>query len=222
MIISIDGGAATGKTTIAKELSKKINFLHLNSGLIYRAITYILIKNNFLYMDDNFYLEYLSKINFKISGDSFNIINYNNIDITPLLHDKSIADNLNIISNNVFIRNYVTKLQRDIAKNTNVVCEGRDIGTVVFPLAQFKFFLKANIDTRVERRYQQYLKNNIRIKKEKIKTMLLNRDYNDIHRKISPLMKAVDAITLDTTNKSINDQINIIITKVKKDKYDTK
>ena len=215
MIVAIDGGAATGKTSIAKLLSKKINYVHLNSGLLYRGITYILIQNKLLNKEDIFYSEYLKKINFKVTGVGFNVILYNNINITNLLHDKYIAENINFISNNIIIREYITDLQRDIANNLNVVCEGRDIGTVVFPFADFKFFLKADIDIRVERRYQQYLKNNISLEKEKIKKMLLDRDYNDINRKVSPLKKANNSIELDTTYKTIEEQIDIIIAKIK-------
>ena len=214
MIIAIDGGAATGKTTIAKLLSKKIDFVHLNSGLIYRGITYILSKDNLLNENDDFYINYLKEIDFKITGDNFNKIFYNNYDITNQLHNKNITENIKFISNNIVIREYITKLQRTISKNINVVCEGRDIGTVVFPSADFKFFLTADINVRVERRFSQYLSNNIEIKREKIKKMLLNRDYNDSNRKISPLKKANEAIVLDTTNKSINEQIDIIISKI--------
>ena len=215
MIVAIDGGAATGKTSIAKLLSKKINYIHLNSGLLYRGITYILIQNKLLNKEDIFYSEYLKKINFKVVGVGYNTILYNNINITNLLHDKYIAENINFISNNIIIREYITKLQRHIANNINVVCEGRDIGTVVFPFAEFKFFLKADIDIRVERRYQQYLKNNISLEKEKIKEMLIDRDYNDTNRKVSPLKKANDSVELDTTYKTIEEQIDIIIAKVK-------
>ena len=90
MIIAIDGGAATGKTTIAKLLSKKIDFVHLNSGLIYRGITYILSKDNLLNENDDFYINYLKEIDFKITGDNFNKIFYNNYDITNQLHNKNL------------------------------------------------------------------------------------------------------------------------------------
>ena len=216
MIIAIDGGAATGKTTIAKILSKKINFIHLNSGLLYRGITFILTENDLLNKNDNFYLKFLNKMNFKVSGAKFNIINYNNFDITPKLHDKHITENIKFISNNIIIRKYITDLQRKISNNINIVCEGRDIGTVVFPFAKYKFFLNADINIRVERRYKQYLNNNITIEKKEIKQMLLDRDYNDSNRKVSPLKKAEDSIVLDTSNRSVEEQIDIIVEKINK------
>ena len=168
MIIAIDGGAATGKTTIAKLLSEKINFLHLNSGLIYRGITHVLFENKFLNKNESFYKQFLKNINFEVTGDKYNVIRYNNKNITNLLHDKYIAENISFVSDNAIIRDYITKLQRKISTNINVVCEGRDIGTVVFPFADYKFFLNADINVRVERRYQQYLKNNIQIEKKQI------------------------------------------------------
>ena len=216
MIIAIDGGAATGKTTIAKKLSKKINFIHLNSGLLYRGITYILLENDLLNKSDEFYIDFLKKIDFNITGNKYDIISYKNNDITCQLHNKNIADNIKYISNNIIIRKYITNLQREISTGINIVCEGRDIGTVVFPFADCKFFLKANIDIRVERRYKQYLKNNIKIDKQKIKQMLLDRDYNDTNRNISPLKKAKDSIVLNTSNKSIDEQIAIIVEKINK------
>jgi len=211
MIIAIDGGAATGKTTIAKFLSKKINFLHLNSGLIYRGITHVLFENKFLNKNESFYKQFLKNINFEVTGDKYNVIRYNNKNITNLLHDKYIAENISFVSDNAIIRDYITKLQRKISTNINVVCEGRDIGTVVFPFADYKFFLNADINVRVERRYQQYLKNNIQIEKKQIKKMLIRRDHNDINRQVSPLIKAKDAMKIDTTNKTVNEQIDIII-----------
>ena len=216
MIIAIDGGAATGKTTIAKILSKKINFVHLNSGLLYRGITYILTKNNLLSKNNKFYINYLKKINFNVTGVNYDIINYNNLNITDHLHTKCIAENIKYVSSNIVIRNYITELQRQISANINIVCEGRDIATVVFPFAEYKFFLNADINVRVERRYKQYMKNNINIDKKKIKKMLLERDYNDINRDASPLKKAKDSIVLDTSNKSIDEQVNIIIEKINK------
>ena len=211
MIIAIDGGAATGKTTIAKLLSEKINFLHLNSGLIYRGITHVLFENKFLNKNESFYKQFLKNINFEVTGDKYNVIRYNNKNITNLLHDKYIAENISFVSDNAIIRDYITKLQRKISTNINVVCEGRDIGTVVFPFADYKFFLNADINVRVERRYQQYLKNNIQIEKKQIKKMLIRRDHNDINRQVSPLIKAKDAMKIDTTNKTVNEQIDIII-----------
>ena len=207
MIIAIDGAAGTGKTTIAKLLSKKIDYVHLNSGLIYRAVTYILKKNNYLKKDDLFYQNFLSNINLKVSGDKLNVIMYNSVDITNELFNNNVTDNIKYISNNFYVRSYVTDIQRQLALNKNVVCEGRDIGSIVFPNAEFKFFLECDIKERTNRRYNQFIKNGIAIDKNKLKKMIMERDENDLNRSHSPLKKVPDSIVIDTTKLNIDEVI---------------
>ena len=219
MIVSIDGGAATGKSTIAKMLSKEINFVHLNSGLLYRAVTFILIKENFLNESSMFYKKYFSNLELQIKGENLNIIFYKNENITSHLYSQRIAKNIKYVSNNRFIREYITSIQRDLSKNINVVCEGRDIGSVVFPNADFKFFLKCDIKERVKRRYKQFINNNIVVDKKELKTMILQRDKNDINRKNSPLKIVDGSILIDTTSLSLEDIIKMMCEKIK-EKYD--
>jgi len=215
MIISIDGGAATGKTVTAKLLANKINFFHLNSGLLYRAITYIFLKNNYFNKDNKFYKTFLKDINLKMIGNKVIKIYYNDLDITEFLFNKDISKNIKFISNNIVIRNNITKIQRLISKRKNIVCEGRDIGSVVFPDAAYKFFLIADLETRVKRRYLQFLKNDIKINKNKIKKMIIDRDNNDIKRKNSPLKKMPDSILIDTSGLTIIEQVEVIYKKIK-------
>ena len=158
---------------------------------------------------------FLKKILFEIKGENLDKIFYNNKDITEFLYSKNITDKINIISNNSEIRNIINKIQKYIVKNKNIVCEGRDIGTVVFPEADYKFFLIANINTRVSRRFAQYSKNNVIIDKEEIKKMIIKRDNNDRNRKYSPLIKASDSIVVDTSKLSIKEQVDYIYNKVK-------
>ena len=219
MIVSIDGGAATGKSTIAKMLSSKIDFVHLNSGLLYRAITFILIKESFLNESSLFYKKYFKNLELQIKGESLNFIFYKNENITSHLYTQQIADNIKYVSNNRFIREYITSIQRELSKNTNVVCEGRDIGSVVFPNADVKFFLKCDINERVKRRAKQFIKNNIVVDDKKLKSMILNRDKNDINRKNSPLKIVDNSIIIDTTNLTLEDIIEMMCEKIK-EKYD--
>ena len=207
MIIAIDGGAGTGKTTIAKLLSEKINFIHLNSGLIYRAVTYILLKNNCFNNTDNFYQDLLRDVNLKIIGDKLDVVMYDSHNITDNLYNKEITDNIKYTSNTFYIRSYVTDIQRLLSVEKNVICEGRDIGSVVFPNAKFKFFLECDINQRTERRYNQFLKNNIIIDKDNLKKMILERDLNDSNRDHSPLKRVSDAILIDTTKMNIEEVI---------------
>ena len=215
MIIAIDGGAATGKTATAKLLSKKINYIHLNSGLLYRGFTYIYNNNNELFFKNKVNKTFLEKSLFEIKGKNLDKIFYNNEDITDFMYSKNITDKINIISNNSEIRNIINKIQKEVVKNKNIVCEGRDIGTVVFPKADYKFFLIANINIRVSRRLAQYSRNNVIIDKEEIKKMIIKRDNNDRNRKYSPLIKASDSIVIDTSKLSIKEQVDYIYNKVK-------
>ena len=147
--------------------------------MFYRAITYILYKNEILNKTDIFYKTYFNDLYLKVSGNNLDEIIFQNEKISSNLYNKDVIDNIHFVSNNAIIRNYVTKMQRSLAENKNIICEGRDIGTVVFPDAKFKFYLDANIKIRVDRRYDQFMKNNISIDKHEIKKMILNRDNND-------------------------------------------
>jgi len=219
MIVSIDGGAATGKSTIAKMLSKKINFIHLNSGLLYRAVTYILIKEDFMNQSSLFYKKYFKNLELQIKGENLNVIFYKNENITAHLYSQKIANNIKYVSNNRFIREYITSVQRDLSKNINLVCEGRDIGSVVFPNADIKFFLKCDISERVKRRSKQFINNNINVNEKELKTMILERDKNDINRENSPLKIVDGSILIDTTSLSLEDIIKMMCEKIK-EKYD--
>jgi len=215
MIVSIDGPAASGKSTTASLLAKKLSFIHLNTGLLYRAVTYIYIENNLIDRSDicidNFFILH----SLKIKGKNFNQIFWNDKNITKYLINENINRYINIISNNTHIRKYLVRIQREFAIGKNIVCEGRDIGTVVFPNADYKFYLIADLKSRIDRRYREIKKNNINISRIGIKSNIIKRDYNDMNRSISPLTKAVDAIEIDTTLMSINEQVKYIYKKIK-------
>ena len=215
MIISIDGPAASGKSTTAKLLSERLNYIHLNSGLFYRAVTYIYIEKNLFdnkhYSIDKFFLN--NDLN--LYGDKLDKVIWNNLDITKYLYDEKINSKINVISNNHLIRKYLVDKQRNVSLDKNIVCEGRDIGTVVFPNAEFKFYLNASINSRIRRRYKEFNNNNIDVNEDQIKKNLIKRDANDINRKISPLKKADDAIEIDTTNMTIEQQVENIYNKIK-------
>ena len=220
MIVAIDGPAASGKTITAKLLAEKLNFIHLNSGLMYRALTYLTLNNKMtlecLIKEDIFNH---SKIYFK--GKNLENVFFNGNDITSKLFKQDINDNIKEVSNDSQIRQKLIKFQRFIVKDKNVVCEGRDIGSVVFPSAEFKFFLVASIDTRINRRFIQ-LSSKSNVTKSEIRNSIVERDNNDKNRKISPLIKVNDSIEIDTTLLTIKDQVdhlyNIILNKEKNDK----
>ena len=215
MIIAIDGPAASGKSTTAKLLADKIKFIHLNTGLLYRAVTYAFIKNN-LINKNNFSINNFFKNNhFILSGEKLNKAFWNDSNITKYLLSEDINKNINYISNDKMIREYLVSQQRILADKRDIVCEGRDIGTVVFPKADYKFFLFASLESRINRRYIEMKSKNHQINKDEIKNNLIKRDKNDIERKNSPLLKADDAIEIDTTSISINKQVLMIYNKIK-------
>ena len=215
MIISIDGPAASGKSTTAKLLSDKLGYIHLNSGLLYRAVTYVFVKNNLFEKFEKSLINFFLKNKIDLKGSNLDKVFWNEIDITEKLSNENINKNINKISNNYLIRKNLVDKQRLLSLNRNIVCEGRDIGTVVFPNADFKFFLNASIKSRVQRRYEELRKKNIIVDMKEVQSNLINRDKNDINRDLSPLLKAEDAIEVDTTNLAIDQQVNKIYNLIK-------
>jgi len=221
MIIAIDGPAASGKSITAKLLADKLNFIHLNTGLMYRALTYLTI-NNKVNSETILTKGFFKKSNLQFKGKNLDKVFFNDINITDKLYNGSIDSNIKKISNNSSIRKKIIKFQRYIVKNENVVCEGRDIGSVVFPKAEFKFFLIADLDSRILRRYNQLSRNYSKVSKKEVRKSLIERDYNDMNRIVSPLKKVEDSIEINTTLLTVDKQVeilySIILNKVKNDK----
>ena len=217
MIISIDGPAASGKSTTARLLAKKLDFIHLNTGLYYRAITYIFIKNNLFDSNQSTIDDFFSTNNIELKGEDLNQVFWNEINISSFLFENIINEKIHITSNNVMIREKLVSMQRLIGHPNNIVCEGRDIGTVVFPNADFKFFLVADLESRIQRRFnEQKLKNPLLDIKD-VKNALTSRDYNDSTRINSPLIKPVDSVEIDTTKMTIEMQVNYIYNLIKQE-----
>ena len=197
IIIAIDGPAASGKGTVARKLAKIFNLPHLDSGQLYRHIAYRAIKSAINLNNKSALLELTNKIAFDIS------------EIEDLRNDE-ISTVASIISQYSEIREQLIEYQRDFASNGAVV-DGRDIGTIIFPNADYKFYITASLDQRTERRYLQLKKDNAEIDRNNIKNDISNRDLRDINRKIAPLKKAEDAIEIDTTEMKIDDVIDFIV-----------
>ena len=216
MIIAIDGPAASGKSVTAKTVAKKLEYIHINTGSMYRAVTLHFLEKK-INLDDraNFKKELKKiKINFNIQNRTF----INDIDVSSRLRDDFINNNVSKVSAVKLVRDKLVSLQRSIAKNNNVVMEGRDIGTTVLPNADYKFFLTADIEVRAKRRLieSQKSENNLQSMIGQIK----KRDNLDKKRKHSPLAVADDAIVIDTTTMTIVDQVDKIVNIIKKkDKY---
>ena len=217
MIISIDGPAASGKSTTARLLAKKLDFIHLNTGLYYRAITYIFIKNNLFDSNQSSLIDFFNNNNIELKGKSLSQVFWNEVNISSFLFENIVNEKIHIISNNATIRKKLVSMQRLIGRKNNIVCEGRDIGSVVFPNADFKFFLVADLKSRIKRRFnEQKLKNPLLDIKD-VEDSLTLRDFNDSTRINSPLIKPVDSIEVDTTKMTIEMQVDYLYKLIKQE-----
>ena len=217
--IAIDGGAGTGKSTVSGLVAEKLGYTFVSSGLIYRAIAYYAISQNIDYLSETTMQDNLHNINIqtKIEGRSFAII-LNKKDVTNLLHTQELSKATSDISKYIEVRNFVTAIVRDLAKDNNIIMEGRDIGTVILPDAEFKFFLTASSRVLAERRFKDLIKTDPFITVEEIEKGIIKRDKEDSEREHGRLVAASDAIKIDTGNYNIEEVVNIVIDTVKKDK----
>ena len=207
MIIAIDGPAGSGKSTTARLLAKKLNFIYLDSGAMYRAVTLFFLRNNIDLKNHHDILSALDEINLKIDYKSNNFDVYvQNKKVNDFIRDEKININVSKISEISEIRKKMVELQRDFSINKNIVIEGRDIGSHVFPNAEFKFYVDANIKVRAARRMKD-TSNNAKISLNEMCEQILKRDKIDSNRDISPLIKPKDAIVVDTTFLSIEEQV---------------
>ena len=216
-IVAIDGPAGSGKSTSAKLVAQKLNFLYIDTGAMYRAITFLAMKNNF--SDDHEKVTKLAesctmKLEF-IDGKTN--IQVDGIDLTSEIRSPEVNSNVSEISKIAGVREALVKKQREMAsENVGVVMEGRDIGTVVFPDADVKIYLTASIDERSQRRAKEFAEQGKKITIEKVRDNLVQRDNIDSTRKISPLLKAEDAIEVDTSYVTVEEQVQIILENVNK------
>lgn len=206
MIVAIDGPAGSGKGTIASILSKKLNLVNIDTGATYRCVALKVLRNK-LNIDDKEEIIKLSN-NIDIRFDINNNVYLDGIDVTKEIRSKEVTNIVSPISSIVEVRKNMVDLQRRLGNSNNVVMEGRDITTVVFPNADFKFYLDATLEERVKRRYKEYKEKNIEMSYEEIYENIKNRDYNDSHKEVGSLMRTEDQIYIDSTNLTIEEVTN--------------
>ena len=213
IIIAIDGQASTGKSTQAKKIAEKLDFSYRDSGAYYRAITLQLLNSKISHTT-TVSSQTLDQIDIKQTylGGHFKIY-LNNVDVTSKIRGQRVSLSVSNYAKKPEIRNFVFTLLRKSAKSKSLVVDGRDIGTVVFPNANFKFFLIAEPRIRAERRLKQI--NNKSLNVEAIEKEILHRDNTDSTREIAPLIKAEDAFEIDVSNISIEEVYQIILQKIK-------
>ena len=213
MVIAIDGPSGSGKTTTAKILSEKLKFYYCDSGSLYRAVTYYLIDNKVNLDDTSSISNELLKI--EIQYDIFtNSINLNGVNVSSFLRSENVTQNVSKVSSIKAVRDFLITIQRRLAENNNIILDGRDIGTTVFPNAEYKFYIDAKIEVRAKRRFEEL---NGNYNYQDILDMMIERDSYDQNRECSPLKKAEDAISIDTTDLSLSEQVNRIINIINKE-----
>lgn len=210
--IAIDGYSSCGKSTLARDLAKAIDFVHIDTGAMYRAVTLYLIENDIVPAS----IDQIDKviesldIDFRTIGNKL-IVHLNGIPVEPEIRQQNVSNLVSQVSTIKSVRSHLVNLQRKISKTMPVIMEGRDIGTVVFPDADVKLFVTANIEARVNRRYTELQNKGIEISKEEVQKNLEMRDRIDSTREIAPLRQAEDAIVIDNSNMDRKEQLTYVL-----------
>lgn len=206
--IAIDGPAGSGKSTIAKKLASKLGILFLSTGSLYRAMG-LKCKNLGLDPKDEISAQKIldCKVDVKYIGDSQNVF-LDGENVTNQINNEEIGAYASLISQHKCIREKCVEIQRQIASSQSMIVDGRDIGSVVLPMAKYKFYLDADVHERAKRRYKDLTQKGINTTLDEVEAELKQRDYNDIHRKLSPLVLCNDAIRVDSTNLSIDEVVD--------------
>ncbi len=209
--IALDGPAGSGKSTIAKQLSKSLSILYLDTGAMYRACALKAKKLGIASNDEEKVNTFINDIDITVKYvDGAQKTYLDGEDVSTAIRENEISMMASNISAIKSVRLKLVELQREIAKVTDCVLDGRDIGTHVLPNANYKFYVTASLDVRAERRYLELLARGQNVDKDALKKEMEIRDYNDSHREFAPLKQADDAILIDTSNMSIDEVINTV------------
>ena len=223
IIVTIDGWSSCGKSTLAKQLAKELGYVYIDSGAMYRAITLYFLRNHIDWTDVNEVNNTLKNIILEfqyneVSQQSEIILNGENVEY--VIRDLVIAEKVSDVAAIKAVRTFAVAQQQKLGKKKGIVMDGRDIGTTVFPDAELKIFMTADTAVRVERRFKELYIKNPNISIEEVKNNLEMRDYIDSNREISPLRKADDAVEIDNTNITMDEQLTIALNLVKKNFFD--
>ncbi|MFN4226545.1 MAG: (d)CMP kinase [Candidatus Ratteibacteria bacterium] len=211
-VIAIDGPAGAGKSTVAKIVAKKLNFLYVDTGAMYRALALKAMKERIPFSDDEKLIQMAKNTKITLSYDDNNFkIFLDGQDVTNEIRNEQVSKNTSYIASILKIREILWDMQRKLREKNNLVMEGRDIGSKVFPDAQLKIYLDASVEERAKRRYLQLKEMGIEENLEKIKEEIKQRDEKDKNRKIAPLVIGDDYFYIDTTNLTIDQVVEKII-----------
>lgn len=213
IVITIDGWSSCGKSTLARQLAKKLGYSYIDSGAMYRAITLFFLRNHINWMDAEQVKTALNEISiyFKYNSAQQSEIYLNAENVEYLIRDLVVAEKVSEVAAIKEVRTSAVAQQQQMGEQKGIVMDGRDIGTTVFPQAELKIFMTADIAIRVERRYMEMFEKNPNVSIDDVKANLEMRDYIDSHREVSPLRKAIDAIEIDNTFLSVDQQLTIAL-----------
>lgn len=216
--IAIDGPASSGKSTVAKILAKKMNYIYCDTGAMYRAVTYLALQNNVDFENESKLVALIEKhpISFE-PGEPSQRVYIDEKEVTEAIRQSDVTNAVSIVAKQAGVREKLVTIQREIGESGGIVMDGRDIGTAVLPNAEVKIFLVASVEERAERRYKENIEKGILTDFETLKSEIEKRDYIDSTRLLSPLIKAEDAVQIDTTGMKIEAVVeaieNVIIEK---------
>ncbi|MBN1822949.1 MAG: (d)CMP kinase [Endomicrobiales bacterium] len=211
-IIAIDGPAGAGKSTIAKAVAKRLGYTYVDSGAVYRSITYKAMKNNVDVSDEKAVIETANNTSIELKDGRVFV---DGLDVSSEIRTENVSKNTKVVAAVEGVRRVVRAIQVKMGEKGGIVMEGRDIGTEVFSNAEFKFYLDASVEERAKRRYRQLVEKGGKADIEEIKRGIRERDHKDMTRKHSPLMKAEDAILVDSTSMTANEVADSIIERIK-------
>lgn len=212
--VAIDGPAAAGKSTIAKAVAKILNFVYIDTGAMYRAFTYAVIKAGLDPEDEKASCSLIGKVKIDLLDDGRVICN--DEDVTRVIREKQVSSNVSYIASYKDIRLELVEQQRALARSKNVIMDGRDIGTYVLPDADVKIFQIASVETRAQRRYKENVEKGIESSYEDVVKDVITRDRIDSSRAFAPLKQAEDAIAIDTSDMSIEEVTNAVLDLIRK------
>lgn len=211
IIITIDGPAGAGKSTTARKVAETLGYLYIDTGAMYRAVTLAVLRSG-VNLDESSVSSFTRSLVIHLKqDDKGQRTTVNGDDVTEAIRDPKVTQNVSLVSSYPEVRTLMVRRQRELAARGGIVMDGRDIGTVVFPDAQVKVFLVADIDERTKRRAADLRGRGIDVDEAVLKQEIIERDTTDSSRSVSPLIKADDATEIDTTNLSIDEQVEKIV-----------
>lgn len=219
MIIAIDGPAGSGKSTVSKAIAKKLGFLYVDTGAMYRTVTLKAMRKGVNFNDKNSVIKIASSVDIELKLEANNSLKVflDGEDVTRLIRTPELTKNIKHVASVPEVRKEMVKLQRKAAESAakGAVLEGRDIGTAVFPNADYKFYLDADFKERVRRRHKELVETGQGVTLAEVEQDVASRDKSDMTRQVAPLKKAEDAILVDTTGISVGEVVKKILNQIK-------